>query len=77
VKGSLRYMARPWREVRPRRQTISPHDQGRGHCILIVDDNAYIRQALCDPFTHELDFELCGEAQNEKEAIAKAREFEP
>jgi len=42
-----------------------------------VDDNAYIRQALCDPFTHELDFELCGEAQNEKEAIAKAREFEP
>ena len=45
--------------------------------ILIVDDNAYIRQALCDPFTHELDFELCGEAQNGKEAIAKAREFEP
>ena len=42
-----------------------------------MDDNAYIRQALCDPFTHELDFELCGEAQNGKEAIAKALELHP
>ncbi len=45
--------------------------------ILIVDDNAYIRQALCELFKHESDFELCGEAENGKEAIAKARELHP
>jgi len=45
--------------------------------ILIVDDNAYIRRALCELFKHESDFELCGEAENGKEAIAKARELHP
>src|SRR5580693_187367 len=45
--------------------------------ILIVDDNAYIRQALCDLFKREADFEVCGEAENGKEAIAKARELHP
>ena len=45
--------------------------------ILIVDDNAYIRQALCELFKHESDFELCGEAENGKEAIAKAQELHP
>jgi len=39
--------------------------------ILIVDDNAYIRHALCDLFKREADFEICGEAENGKEAIAK------
>ncbi len=45
--------------------------------ILIVDDNAYIRRALCELFKHESDFELCGEAENGKEAIAKAQELHP
>ena len=45
--------------------------------VLIVDDNAYIRQALCEVFTCEADFEVCGEAENGKEAIAKARELHP
>ena len=45
--------------------------------VLIVDDNAYIRQALCDLFKREADFEVCGEAENGKEAIAKARELHP
>jgi len=45
--------------------------------ILIVDDNAYIRHALCDLFKREADFEICGEAENGKEAIAKARELHP
>jgi chemotaxis response regulator CheB len=45
--------------------------------VLIVDDNAYIRQALCDLFKREADFEVCGEAVNGKEAIAKARELHP
>ena len=45
--------------------------------VLIVDDNAYIRQALCELFKREADFDVCGEAENGKEAIAKARESHP
>lgn len=45
--------------------------------ILIVDDNADIRQAMCELFIRETDFEVCGEAQNGKEAIVKALELNP
>lgn len=45
--------------------------------VLIVDDNAYIRQSLCELFKHEADFEVCGEAENGKEAIEKAQELRP
>ena len=45
--------------------------------ILIVDDNAYIRQGLSELFQGEVDFEVCGDAKNGKEAIAKARELHP
>ena len=45
--------------------------------ILIVDDNAYIRQALCQVFKSEADFEVCGEATNGKDAIDKALELHP
>jgi two-component system chemotaxis response regulator CheY len=45
--------------------------------VLIVDDNAYIRLALCRIFKCEADFEVCGEAENGKEAIAKAQELHP
>ena len=45
--------------------------------ILIVDDNAYIRQALCQVFKREADFEVCDQAENGKEAIAKAVELRP
>ena len=45
--------------------------------ILIVDDNAYIRRELCELFKREEDFEICGEAENGKEAIAKALELHP
>jgi two-component system, chemotaxis family, chemotaxis protein CheY len=40
--------------------------------ILIVDDNPHIRLGLCELFKRESDFEVCGEAENGKEAIAKA-----
>jgi two-component system chemotaxis response regulator CheY len=46
-------------------------------CVLIVDDNASIRQALCGLFEGEADFEVCGEAENGKVAIEKARELHP
>jgi two-component system chemotaxis response regulator CheY len=45
--------------------------------VLIVDDNAYIRQTLCSVFKREADFEVCGEAENGREAIAKAAELHP
>ncbi len=45
--------------------------------ILIVDDSAYIRRALSELFKRESDFEVCGEAENGKQAIAKALELHP
>ena len=45
--------------------------------VLIVDDNAFIRQALCELFERESDFEVCAEAENGKEAIAKAQVLHP
>jgi len=45
--------------------------------ILIVDDNFYIRREVGKLFKRESDFEVCGEAENGKEAIAKALELHP
>jgi two-component system, chemotaxis family, chemotaxis protein CheY len=40
--------------------------------VLIVDDNAFVRQALCELFEREHDFEICGEAEDGRQAIAAA-----
>ncbi len=45
--------------------------------VLIVDDNAFIRHALCEIFKREADFEACGEAENGKEAIEKTQWLRP
>jgi len=45
--------------------------------VLIVDDSAYVREALCELFKREEDFEVCGEAENGKDAIKKAQELHP
>jgi DNA-binding NarL/FixJ family response regulator len=45
--------------------------------ILIVDDNASVRQMICEEFKRESDFEVCGEAENGKEAIDKALALHP
>jgi len=45
--------------------------------VLIVDDNAFIRQALCELFTRETDFKVCGEAENGREATEKAQQLQP
>jgi two-component system chemotaxis response regulator CheY len=45
--------------------------------VLIVDDNPFIRQSLCELFKQETDFEVCGEAENGKEGIEKALELRP
>lgn len=46
------------------------------HCqTLIVDDSLHIRRTLCQVFTLEGDFGICGEAENGREAIEKAKEL--
>ncbi len=45
--------------------------------VLIVDDNALIRHGLCELFSREADFEICGEAENGSEAIAEAQDLHP
>jgi DNA-binding NarL/FixJ family response regulator len=45
--------------------------------VLIVDDNPVVRRALCELFTREGDFDVCGEAENGREAVEIARELHP
>ena len=45
--------------------------------VLIVDDSAVVRHGLRELFKRESDFEVCGEAENGKEAIAKAQGLHP
>jgi two-component system chemotaxis response regulator CheY len=45
--------------------------------ILIADDSLFIRKALCNLFEREEDFDVCGEAENGREAVDKAQELHP
>ena len=45
--------------------------------VLVVDDNAFIRQVLCRVFTSEAGFDVCGEAENGQDAIEKAQTMHP
>lgn len=45
--------------------------------VLVVDDNPYVRQALCHLFAREGDFVVCGEAENGRQAIEKAQQLLP
>jgi DNA-binding NarL/FixJ family response regulator len=47
------------------------------HTILIVDDSLFIREALCSLFEREEDFDVCGEAENGRQAIDRAQELHP
>jgi DNA-binding NarL/FixJ family response regulator len=47
------------------------------HTILIADDSPFIREALCNVFEREGDFDVCGEAENGREAVEKAQELQP
>ena len=44
---------------------------------LTVDDNAFVREALCEMFKRERDFDICGEAENGRDAIEKAKQLRP
>jgi chemotaxis response regulator CheB len=43
--------------------------------VLVVDDNAYIRQALCKVFTSEADFDICGEAATDGKRSQRLTSF--
>jgi DNA-binding NarL/FixJ family response regulator len=45
--------------------------------VLIVDDSPVVRKALCELFTREEEFDVCGEAENGRDAIERARELYP
>jgi two-component system chemotaxis response regulator CheY len=45
--------------------------------VLIVDDNAFVRKALCEMFKREEGFDVCGDAENGREAIVKAQQLHP
>src|SRR6266700_2939761 len=45
--------------------------------VLVVDDNPLVRRMLCELFTREGDFDVCGEAENGREAIEKAQVLRP
>jgi CheY-like chemotaxis protein len=45
--------------------------------ILVADDNAVIRKALCHLFADHAALEICNEAVNAEEAVAKAIQHLP
>ena len=45
--------------------------------VLIVDDNAFVRHARYELFNREQDFEVCGLAENGREAIEEASRLHP
>jgi DNA-binding NarL/FixJ family response regulator len=45
--------------------------------VLVVDDNAFVRKALCELFAREEQFDVCGQAKDGQEAIEKAVELHP
>ena len=51
--------------------------QRMGRSVLVVDDNPGFRRILCELFTQQEEFEVCGEAGNGREAIEKAQQSHP
>jgi DNA-binding NarL/FixJ family response regulator len=47
------------------------------HSILIADDSLFIRQRLCELFEREEDFNVCGDAENGREAVEMAQILHP
>ena len=45
--------------------------------VLVVDDHAIIRKGVCAILSLREDIEVCGEAENGKEAVEKAIQLKP
>ena len=64
--------------LNPRMRFISESGSATSvRSVIIVDDDPYIRRALCEFFTLERDFDVCGQAENGREAIEKAKRLHP
>ena len=45
--------------------------------VLIADDNRFFRQMLRQKFSCEAEFQVCGEAENGKQAVEQAVRLQP
>jgi DNA-binding NarL/FixJ family response regulator len=45
--------------------------------VLVVDDSSFIRQKICELFTRDGEFNVCGEAENGREAIKNTKQLHP
>ena len=45
--------------------------------MLVVDDNPAVRALICELFSAQPDFRVCGEAENGRDAILRAQELGP
>ena len=45
--------------------------------VLIAEDHALMRQVICSLFDAQQDFEVCGDAENGKEAVEMAQVLHP
>ena len=45
--------------------------------VLVADDNEIIRREICEAFSREAEFEVCGEARHGLDAIEKAHQLKP
>jgi DNA-binding NarL/FixJ family response regulator len=45
--------------------------------VLIAEDHTLVRQAICSLFDARQDFEVCGDAENGKEAVEMAQVLHP
>jgi DNA-binding NarL/FixJ family response regulator len=45
--------------------------------VLIAEDNGSLRRALCELFNRKADFDVCGVAENGREAIEAADQLHP
>jgi two-component system, NarL family, response regulator LiaR len=45
--------------------------------VLIAEDHALTRHAMCSVFTSQEDFEVCGDAENGREAVEMAQVLHP
>jgi PAS domain S-box-containing protein len=69
-------MAPPTEEPRVGRERAVPQIGGRRR-ILIADDHEVTRRGIRSLFANELDLEICGEAKDGIEVVAKAKELKP
>ena len=57
--------------------TLQPEAPSRALRVLIADDHEAVRMGLCAVLKSRADIEVCAEAKNGEEAVAKSRQLSP